>query len=230
VGAALKDQKSLKELNRRSILAIVAANALLLYGVAQGASLSTFDSAALTKAAVRLFPVGFACVVATVLNGLLSSNTKEKLVFWRRYHVLPGHRAFSEYAKTDSRIDLAQLEKLHGSPLPVDPVEQNRVWYQMYQTVQDKPAVLQVHRDFLLLRDYSGLSVLFVALLGVAAVYAVPSRAALLAYFGFLILQYMVVRIAAATYGVRFVTTVLAQKAAARLPAKKTKPKRAKME
>ena len=33
-----------------------------------------------------------------------------------------------EETSRDPRIDVSFLERLHGSPLPTDPVEQNREW------------------------------------------------------------------------------------------------------
>jgi len=153
--------KSLKEQNRWQIWLIVAANALFLYGVVQANAIKLSDLGNIFKDTANLLPVGIAVVVATVLNGLLSADNKARLVFLRWHCALPGHRAFSRYAKSDPRIDLAALEKLHGSPLPNVPVEENRAWFRMYKTVENAPAVLQVHRDFLLLRDYTGLAALF---------------------------------------------------------------------
>jgi hypothetical protein len=80
--------------------------------------------------------------------------------------------------------------------------------------VQNVPSVLQVHRDFLLLRDYTGLAVLFLIVLGGAAYFVVATWKVFAFYVGFLILQFFIVRHAAATCGIRFVCTVLAQKAA----------------
>jgi uncharacterized RDD family membrane protein YckC len=87
------------------------------------------------------------------------------------------------------------------------------LWYRFYLEVQDVPAVQQVHRDFLLLRDYTGLAALFLIGLGVAALFLVAPWKTCGVYLGILLLQLAVVRHAAATYGVRFVGTVLAQKA-----------------
>jgi len=75
---------------------------------------------------------------------------------------------------------------------------------------------------------------LFIVLYGSAGLYAIPSRKVGLLYVALLILQYVVVRQAASNYGIRFVTTVLAQKAAApekaapkKAAPKKTVPKKA---
>lgn len=160
---------------------------------------------------MSLVPIGMALVIATVLNGVLSADAKARLVFPRWHHALPGHRAFSKYALHDPRIDIAALEKLHGSALPVDPVEQNRTWYRIFKDTENAPAVRQVHRDFLLLRDYTGLCVVFIVFYGSAALYTVPSTRIGLIYLLLLLAQYLIVRQSAFNYGIRFVTTVLAR-------------------
>jgi hypothetical protein len=205
--------KSLKEQNRWQLWIIVAANSLFLYGVVQANTIKADGLRSAFTNAQNLVPVGLALVIATVLNGLVSAETKARLVFLRWRHALPGHRAFSKYAVRDPRIDLSALEKLHRSPLPVDPVEQNRAWYRIYKTVENDQAVRQVHRDFLLLRDYTGLCAVFIAFYGAAGLYAIPSIKISLIYLLVLLVQYAVVRQAASNYGIRLVTTVLARQA-----------------
>jgi hypothetical protein len=210
--------KSLKERNRWQLWIIVAANSLFLYGVAQANAIKAEGLRAALTDAQNLVPVGFALVLATVLNGLLSADAKARLVFLRWLHALPGHRAFSKYAVRDPRIDPSALEKVHGGPLPTDPPEQNRAWYRIYKSVENDHAVRQVHQDFLLLRDYTGLSVLFVLFYGAAGLYAIPSVKVALIYVLTLALQYVLVRQAASNYGVRMVTTVLARRGAKETP------------
>jgi hypothetical protein len=145
---------------------------------------------------------------------VLSADTKACLVFLRWRNALPGHRAFSEYATSDPRVDPVALRKVVGGAFPVDPVDQNRVWYRLFKAVEKEPAVEQVHRDFLLLRDYTALSVLFFIFYGAVGLYAISSLEVFGLYIVLLIVQFIVVRQAASNYGARFVTTVLAQKAA----------------
>jgi hypothetical protein len=206
--------KSLKEQNRWQLWLVVAANALFLFGVVRDNAIKIDGLRALFVNANNLLPAGFALVVSIVLNGLLSAENKARLVFLRWRNALPGHRAFSEYALSDPRIDVEALTKQYGPTLPADPVKQNRTWYSIYKTVEKEPAVEQVHRDFLLLRDYTGLCALFIVSCGPAVLYILPSTKIASLYFLILFLQYIIVRQAAFNYGVRFVTTVLAQKAA----------------
>ncbi len=211
----LASAKPLKEGNRIYVGLIVIVNSLQLYAVAQESTISIAGMKALLTESTNLLPVGFALIVTTVANGLLSAETKARLVFLRWKNALPGHRAFSKYAASDPRVDIAKLKRLCGNKLPEDPAEQNRTWYRLYKTVESNPSVLQVQRDFLLMRDYAGLAALFVVVFGAMAVIEVPSWRVCLTYCFFLVAQFVLVRQAASTYGARFVTTVLAEKAAA---------------
>jgi len=206
--------RPLKDSNRMHLALIVVMNALLLYTVAQAGTISIAGLKSLFTESSNLLPVGFALIAATVANGLLSANMKARLVFLRWRYTLPGHRAFSKYAASDPRVDIAKLKKACGNKFPIDPVDQNKAWYRLYKTVENNPSVLQVQRDFLLMRDYAGLAALFIIVFGIAAFIEVPLSRMLLIYGLFLTGQFLVVRHAAFTYGVRFVTTVLAEKAA----------------
>jgi hypothetical protein len=141
-----QQKKSLKEQNRSYLWIIIAGNTLFLYGVVRANAIRVEGLRALFADADKLLPVGFAVVIATVLNGLLSAESKARVVFLRWNHALPGHRAFSDYARLDPRIDLAMLIHLQGSELPVDPVEQNRVCYKFYRRMENDPAVAQAYR------------------------------------------------------------------------------------
>jgi len=203
--------RSLKERNRALLWTIIAVNALFFYAVVRANAIDLNNLSSIVSEAQHLLPVGLAVLVSTVLNGFLSADTKARLVFLRWRCALPGHQAFSRYANSDPRIDPVVLRKTLGSAFPIDPIDQNRTWYRLYRTVEKEPAVDQVHRDFLLLRDYTGLSVLFVIFNGVVGLYAISSLKVWALYLLLLVLQYIVVRQAASQYGVRMVTTVLAR-------------------
>jgi hypothetical protein len=202
---------SLKEQKRASIWAIIAVNLLFLYTVYVSDSIIIIGRLTVLAAASNLLPVGLAGIVATLLNGILSADSKASLVYLRRRDALPGSRAFSLYARSDPRIDVASLEKLLGSPLPSNPQEQNRAWYKLYRQMEGDPAVIETHRNFLLLRDYAGLSALFVPCLGAIGLYSIRSTAVWSIYVVLLLVQFAVARQAAAQYGVRMVTNVLAR-------------------
>ena len=205
---------SLKEKNRNLLWIIIAVNTLLFCAVVRANAVRLDDVRSIFTEPQDLMPVGLAVLISTVLNGLLTADTKARLVFLRWRHALPGHRAFTEYALSDPRVDPNILKQNLGGALPVDPVEQNRTWYRLYKSVEKEPAVAQVHRDFLLLRDYAGLSVLFIIVNIFVGLYVISSWKVLGSYLLVLLAQYAVVRQAASHYGVRMVTSVLAQVAA----------------
>ncbi len=152
--------KTLKEKNVLGHTIFLSVNAVALIGVlkvqdilAQGWTSLWADMEQVVGEAALPFLVH-------IINGLVSADNKVRLVFWRWRHPLPGTRAFSEILHSDPRLEPRMVTARLG-PLPVDPVEQNRLWYQFYKTVQEVPKVADVHRLFLLARDYTAFSALF---------------------------------------------------------------------
>ena len=99
-------------------------------------------------------------------------------------------------------------------PLPVSPHKQNALWYKLYESVEAEPAVLQVHRGFLFSRDYTCLALMILIVLGTAALLQTPSLTTGTLYIALLFAQFILDMCAARNHGRRFVTTVLAIKAA----------------
>jgi hypothetical protein len=205
---------SLKAQNRIPLGIIIAANALFFYAIVHGNAIRLDSLGSAVSDPQKIVPVGLAILISTLMNGLLSTDTKTRLVFLRWREILPGHRAFSKYAISDPRIDPEIVRQILGRALPIDPVEQNRTWYKLYKNVEKEPAVDQVHRDFLLMRDYTGLAVLFLVFNGPLGFFVISSLKVYAIYLLALVVQYALVRQAASHYGVRMVTTVLAQTAA----------------
>lgn len=204
--------KSLKDQVRWQLWLAIATNIVGFYVVMQWDDISAAGIKALVTKSANLLPVGLTAVITTVINGLLSPDLKARIIFFRWRHALPGHRAFSEAAPKDPRIDMARLKKACGNKLPDDPAEQNQLWYRIYKTVEKKPAVEHGQRDFLLMRDYGVFAALSIFVFGIAALVVLKSTDAALIYIGVLIIQFILVRQAASNYGKRFVTTVLAEK------------------
>jgi len=90
----------------------------------------------------------FAPIISIVLNGLLSSNAKVILVFWRIKYPLPGSRVFSDLAKKDLRINLEKIREKYGY-LPKDSIEQNKLWYRIYKLHESKITILDSHKNYL---------------------------------------------------------------------------------
>jgi hypothetical protein len=146
----------------------------------------------------------------TIACGFLPASWKASLVFWRIRNALPGCRAFSELAKNDPRIDESRL-KTKLANLPTSPRDENAVWYRCYKMVQNQVTVQQSHRQFLLNRDLTGISFLFLVF-GTLAV--LPAGGSVLnagTYAAITMLQYVIFSIVARNHGNRFVCNVLVE-------------------
>ena len=205
--------KPLKEQNTARLMAVVVTNLTIFIAILKSDALSAADFQRLTNEIGDLIPAALGIALLTVANGLIGPQIKARLVFWRWTNPLPGSRAFSVHAKRDPRIDMHSLERKLGH-LPEDENEQNATWYGLYKTVDSDLAVANTHRDYLFTRDYTGLAALFVFALGGLAIYQIDELNRALLYIAFLAAQYLIARHVAVRYGHRFVTTVLAVKAA----------------
>lgn len=148
-----------------------------------------------------------------LLNSLVSTRFKERLVFWEWAHPLPGCRAFSFFLLNDQRIDAAALEQRYG-PFPAEAAEQNKAWYRIYTAVRDDPAIVTQRRTYLFARDYAVFLVLMIVIFGAIALVQVRSPLLFIAYIGFLFLQYAIAIRAARVTAERWVTTAMAIAAA----------------
>ncbi len=199
-------ERSLKSQNWVYVTPYIIFNVIAFYVVVTG----TDDVWRLTETALTSVAWSVASgFTALILNGILGGDFKAILVFWRIKHALPGCRAFSEYLETDPRINPSIMESHYGE-LPADPVEQNRLWYRIYQRHESHPAVRDSHRNYLATRDLTALSVIFLATLAPAAAIMQGHLTPLTIYIGALAGLYGLTSQAARMYGRRFVTTVLA--------------------
>ena len=144
-----------------------------------------------------------------VLDGLLSADAKARLVYWRYRHPLPGSRAFSKHLEQEDRADPEYLAKRWGE-LPVDPSKQNRLWYRIYCSVEQENRVREAHRSWLFARDLTAYGALFLMIFGAATLISDTQPTISGWYLAALSIQCLALMLAARTYGVRFVRTVLA--------------------
>ena len=205
--------RSIKDGTRWPLLSIMLGNIAAFCLAVETGSLVMGGIVQLAQGWRGLIPGFGSFVFASVFNELLDSTNKARLVFWRWHDSLPGTQAFTTYAASDPRVDVAALTRKYR-PLPTEAHAQNALWYRLYKTVADHPAIMQVHRKYLFTRDYAVGSFLLLVTLGPAGFWAIPSRETAMLYAGLLLLQYLAARQAAKNHGIRFVTTVLAIKAA----------------
>ena len=204
--------KSLKDQNNWKIWLFVSANSAFLYAVLASGVVKLDGIKEAMVSAVNIIPAAFAGIVATGANALFSSQAKARLVYLRWNNPLPGHRAFTKYAVSDPRIDLERLKTILGGSPPVDEGEQNQVWFKMFKTVENKEPVVSVHRDFLLMRDFTALSALSLVIMGSIALISLQSKRTAAIYLLILLGELLLFRQAAANCGIRMVTNTLSLK------------------
>lgn len=158
--------------------------------------------------------VALSTIATFILNGLLSSKFKTKLVFWRRNNIYPACRVFTDLIYEDDRIDNSILVNKHGE-LPNDPKYQNSLWYQIYKKHEFDPMIFNSHRNYLLSRDLTGLSFVFLLTYSIAASIAFfiinVSINYYILYLFYLIVQYLIISLVGRNLGKRFVCNVIAK-------------------
>ena len=160
-------------------------------------------------------PQGFipltAAILIIVMEGIFKNTIKEFLVFWKFKNRLPGHRAFSYIGPSDPRIDMERVKQLFPQGLPVDPKEQNNKWFRLYRQYQDELQVFHSHKAFLLTRDLTSLTVVFIPL-SILGHFLLGSKPQMFVYhLLILVMLFIVISLSAKHYGERFVANVLAE-------------------
>ncbi|WP_239687565.1 hypothetical protein [Burkholderia cenocepacia] len=142
------------------------------------------------------------------LSYLLSHSQKAVLVFWRLRNPMPGSRAFSVHAQTDTRIDVDALKKNVGA-FPTDERDQNSMWYRLYKQVENEVSVLESHQKYLMFRDIAAMSLLLVPL-GALGLFLFGNTVTAVAWSAVVFaVQYSIAALAARNSGIRFVQNVL---------------------
>lgn len=204
------ESRDLKEGNKVLLAAYLAVHGLVVAWTTLGwpSSLDHFKAIVgveWIKAAILAIPT----LLVSYLNRLGRDRVKTGLVFWRTENALPGCRAFTELAPKDPRIDLASLKQAVGGMFPISPGEQNKTWYRLYQKHKDSPSIQDAHRDYLLFRDITWLTL---PVATASQVFLLFSGKFKVAGFHFLICAglYLAVRIAAVWAAESFVRSVMA--------------------
>jgi hypothetical protein len=204
---------SLKDGNSKTLLALLAFNVAGFYLLAHAQAITLGDWAKLATGWMSVLPAGVGVAVTGLVNSLVSSDTKARLVFWRWHNPLPGSEAFTRHGPKDHRVDMAALSAQHG-PLPTDPKSQNILWYRLFKSVAAESSVEQAHRQFLFARDFAFMALVMLVVLGIAAAIFIRPILTAEVYALLLVIQWCIATRAANVGGHRFVTNVLAQNAA----------------
>ena len=199
----------LKDSYKWSLRMFAIINVAVFWGVVSlGADISAITSLIASISPKEGIIALIAPIGTFVLDGLISADTKARLVYWRYQNPLPGSFAFSRYLKTDSRIEPNHLSQRWGK-FPNDPIEQNNLWYRIYKSAENEIRVREAHRASLYSRDLTNQSALFLVFFGIATFFSNTPWDATTWYLFVLAVQYLAIMVAARTYGIRFVQTVL---------------------
>ena len=155
---------TLKSQNHWYITTFYGVNILVLCAFLNQWDISSFaDSISSIPADWRenIFFVSLISVSSIIVNSVFSSKMKAQIVYFRWKDPLPGCRAFSHYMNVDPRIDKQVLKNRLGD-LPADPKTQNAVWYRLLKKQEkSNPVICQSHRLWLLTRDATTISAVF---------------------------------------------------------------------
>lgn len=201
---------SLKQKNIFPTISMVIVNCLYIFFYIFNGNSSLVESLNSVQLKNISFPSVFFILTLTI-NSLVSRETKAMLIFWRTKNIMPGHFAFTIHMQNDSRINEAILIEKYG-PLPIEPQEQNRLWYKIYRDVGDSKQIEQIHKHFLLFRDFFFV-MLVILIFTFIILLILDSQAIKLRYLYFipLIIQVLLFMLAARVSGVSFVKNVLAE-------------------
>jgi hypothetical protein len=209
-------RKTLKEKNQPQLIAFVLVNAIVLGVLLVGLKHTALLLDQLTKGNIatlgRLIAVPSAlALVIGIISWAVPRGWKEVLIFWRMMekNCLPSNRAFTVFALNDPRVDRRRLAEKCG-PLPSDPAEQTRLWYNLYQKNADHPAVEDAHCAYLRYREMTALVASIVTVFVLVSIWIHPSLRTLMFGVGLIAAEYLLLLLAARNAANHFVTNVLA--------------------
>lgn len=206
--------KNLKNENSGTIWKLIACDFTILSFILAVPSVNTLIATISLKAFLEssllkvLLSSILGSILVKILTDILTPQLKHVIIFWRLKDTLPGHRAFSEMVNKDPRIDKENLEKRLES-FPSEPIDQNRLWYKIYQKYKNDELILDSHSKFLFFRDSCVLTIfVFVVSIAICVVLKVTQFQFLLV-ISYQILQLLILMIAGRNTGNRFVQNVL---------------------
>jgi hypothetical protein len=211
--------KTLKEKNRPQLIAFVIMNAIAFGLLLQGLDREVSFLENLTKGNIAILgrlvaiPAALGLVIG-VLGWAVPKSWKESMIFWRIHNCLPSSRAFSAIALRDPRIDRRRLMEKHGD-LPSVPAQQTALWYNIYRKSSGEASVEDAHRAYLRYREMTSLAAVALVCFLVASAWVHPSARALAIGIIVILVEYMLLLLAARHAAEHLVANVLAIESAA---------------
>ena len=200
----------LKSSYKGTLRTVAGVNVAVFWGVIVSAADFSVVTAIVDSISVKDSVVGMIAPVAVfLLNGSLSADMKARIVYLRWRDPLPGSRAFSIHLAQESRADPHRLARRWG-PFPTSPIDQNRLWYHIFKSVDTELEIHEAHRDSLQSRDLAGFGFLFLLLFGAGTTFGTAEWTTKCVYLAALVAQCAATIVAARSYGIRLVRTTLA--------------------
>ena len=200
----------LKSSYKRTLRTVAGVNVAVFWGVVVSAADFSAVTAIVGSVSVKDSVVGMVAPIAVfLLNGWLSADMKARIVYLRWRDPLPGSRAFSIHLPRESRADPGRLAHRWG-PFPTSAIDQNRLWYRIFKSVDTELEIHEAHRDSLLSRDLAGFGFLFLLLFGPGTAFGAAEWTTKGVYLAALVAQCAGAIVAARSYGIRLVRTTLA--------------------
>jgi hypothetical protein len=216
---AKSGDKSLKSINQPKLITFVVVNVILVAVaiVGYGKTVMMIREIAGGNLQVLVRLIGFpaaAGLALGVLSWFVPKPWKETLVFWRvGPHRLPSSEAFSRIAPVDSRIDKARLEARLGK-LPSDRREQSALWYSVYRKYSKDIPVIDAHAAYLLYREMTALIPILLLAIIVCGWVVRASLGRIVIVSILVVVEGLIISLAARNAGTRLVSNVLAIEAA----------------
>jgi len=206
--------KSLKQKNQPQLITFVVSNAVALGVIAFGLSHCVELLQQLSKGDWRVLGKmvavpAFLTLVTGTIGWAMPRAAKEFLVFWRMRNCLPSGRAFTDIAPRDPRIDIQCLVSKYA-PIPELPAQQTALWYRIYRGHKDDASVEDAHGAYLRFREMTTLISALMLLYVLGTTYFGIESKQLFAGILLLIVEYLVVMVAARNAATRLVLNVLA--------------------
>ncbi|ARG98621.1 hypothetical protein B6N58_13670 [Legionella micdadei] len=203
-------KRSLKAKNLKFLIPILLTN-ILLIGILISPN-SKLDIPLLRnlyslplKAEIAFAPI--IILFCLLINALIPSNLKALIIFWR-IDALPGHRAFSHWVFSDSRINVDALRSKLGG-FPDNPKSQNSLWYNLLKKHEPNIAVKEAHQHFLLFRDAASMVLIMLMIFSVTIFFYELNIHMAKPIFSMLLGEYLILMIAARNMANGLVKNVL---------------------
>jgi len=209
----MNNEKTLKNLNRKWLISYLIIGIIIFALFNSLIELKFKDVNELYKTLIS--PKGIFSILSypliIILEGFISSNIKAIFVFWRFKNPLPGCRAFTDIGQKDPRIDVNKMNLIFKNGFFNDPIKQNNLWYSLFRKHDDNNVIKESHRSFLLTRDLTTITILFIPLSLFLHTILKTEITMMMINVSILATMYIILAIVSQNYGKRLVANVIVE-------------------